>query len=338
MKSFRCCVLGLLLFTGGMRARGETCTTQSQMKPADRDALAAAAKGLAAKVQAGDAAGVKSGAVGELAKDFSAVEYVVGNSAPKLKGGALSVEQVYLLDATQLKRNADGSAEDSQFFCSLNKSPQEVNFLIPSLPPGLYGFAIVDVSDAAPWRLSFLLRKEQAGWLMAGFYPKATTAAGHDGLWYWTEARKMATAKQPWDAWLYYQQAKLLLRPVNFVQSSHLDKLDAEQKSAAPPQLTEGVSAEAPLVVKGADSVEYRFIGLGVDDSLAKDKVDVAAHLQVPSLLTDPGAARKRNDAAAAALLRAFPEMRPMFHGVWIYAEADGQAPFATEQTMSEIH
>ena len=148
----------------------------------------------------------------------------------------------------------------------------------------------------------------------------------------------MAAAKQAWNAWLYFQQANQLLRPVNFVQSTHLEKLETEQRAAAPPQLSEGVTAEAPLVVKGADGAEYRFTGLGVDDSLAKDKVDVAVHLKVDALLTDAAAARKRNDDAAMALVKAFPEMRPAFHGVWVYAEAPGSAPFATEQTMGEIH
>ena len=97
--------------------------------------------------------------------------------------------------------------------------------------------------------------------------------------------------KEQWNAWLYYQQAEDLLNPANFIQSTHLEKLKAETSAAAPPALSEGVSAEAPLVVKGADGVEYHFTGLGVDDSLAKDKIDVMAHLKVDQI-GDPVAAR----------------------------------------------
>lgn len=147
----------------------------------------------------------------------------------------------------------------------------------------------------------------------------------------------MTAQKERWNAWLYYQQAENLLVPVNFIQSTHLEKLKTEASAAAPPALSEGVSAEAPLVVKGTDGVEYHFTALGVDDSLAKDKIDVMAHLKVDQI-GDPAAARKRNTDAMIALLAAYPEMRKPFHGVWVVTEVPGQNPFATEQAMSEIH
>jgi hypothetical protein len=89
--------------------------------------------------------------------------------------------------------------------------------------------------------------------------------------------------------------------------------------------------------VKGADGAEYHFTALGVDDSLAKDKIDITARLKVDQI-SDPVAARKRNSDAMSALLAAYPEMRKPFHGVWIVAEVPGQnPPFATEMAMSEI-
>jgi len=333
-------VIGLLaagVLMAGM-ASAETCTTQSQMTATDRDALVTAARGLAEKVQANDVSGLQAATAAEYAKDFSGIGPVVGNTSAKVKGGTPIVEQVYLLDGTQLKRGTDGSLPDANFFCSLNKTVAEADFTISGLAPGRYGFAIVDVSDTgSPWRLSFLLHQEQGQWTMAGFYPKPLSAAGRDGLWYWTQARTMKTQKEHWNAWLYYKAAESLLTPVNFLQSTHLEKLKAEATAAAPPALSEGVSAEAPLVVKGPDGVEYHFTALGVDDSLAKDKIDIMAHLKVDQI-GDPAAARKRNLDAMAALLTAYPEMRKPFHGVWIVADVPGQNPFATEQAMSEIH
>jgi hypothetical protein len=332
----------MVLLTAGMLAgaiaSAEVCTTQSQMSATDRDALVAAAHSLAAKVQANDVSGLQAATAAEYAKDFSGIGAVVGSTAAKVKDGTLTVEQVYLLDGTELKRAPDGSSPEAQFFCSLNKSVSEADFLISGLAPGRYGFVMVDVTDASsPWRLSFLLRQEQSRWTMAGFYPKPLSAAGHDGLWYWKQARTMTAQKERWNAWLYYQLAENLLMPVNFIQSTHLEKLKTEASSAAPPALSEGVSAEAPLVVKGPDGVEYHFTGLGVDDSLAKDKVDVIAHLKVDQI-GDPAAARKRNTDAMVALLSAYPEMRKSFHGVWMVTEVAGQNPFATEQAMSDIH
>ncbi len=336
MKILKVSLLATMLLLQAA-AGAEVCTTQSQMTATERDGLASAAKSLADKVQAGDVAGLRAMTVAELEKDFNGVQSVVGQTAPKLTGGLLTVTQVYLLDGSELKRGADGSAPDAQFFCSLNKTAAEVDFLIPALPPGRYGFAIVESTGATPWRLSFLMRQEQGKWMMAGLYPKPILAAGHDGLWFWTQARQMVKAKEQWNAWLYYQQAELLLRPVNFVQSSHLEKLHAEQSAAAPLALSEGVTADAPLVVKGANGAEYHFVGLGVDDSLAKDKVDVIAHLKVDQI-GDPVVARKRNADAMSALVAAYPEMRKAFHGVWIFAEMPGQNPYPSEQAMSEIH
>ncbi len=337
MMRIKTLVLATGMLMTGM-ASAETCTTQSQMTAADRDALAAVAHGLADKVQANDVSGLQAATAAEYAKDFSGIGPVVGNTSAKVKGGTPIVEQVYLLDGTQLKRGADGSLPDASFFCSLNKTVAEADFTIPGLAPGRYGFAIVDVSDTgSPWRLSFLLRQDRGQWTMAGFYPKPLSAAGHDGLWYWTQARTMTAQKERWNAWLYYQAAESLLTPANFIQSTHLEKLKAEATAAAPPALSEGVSADAPLVVKGADGVEYHFTALGVDDSLAKDKIDIAAHLKADPI-GDPAAARKRNLDATAALLAAYPEMRKPFHGVWIVADVPGQNPFATEQAMSEIH
>jgi len=321
----------------------ETCTTQSALDQPDRDGLANSARTYATLVQSNDTAALKSTSIAEVAKDFNGLQYLASATAPRLAGGVIVVEQVYLLDATALKRNPDGTAPDAQFFCSLNRTTMEAQFTIPALPPGMYGFAMVTVAPApgaskpAPWRLSFLMRQEQGKWLLAGFYPKPLTAAGHDGLWYWTQARQFAAEKQPWNAWLYYQAAQNLLQPAAFVLSSHLEKLQAEIAVAAPPALSEGVSVDAPLVVKAAGGAEYRITGLGVDDSLAQSSLDISVHLRVDARASDPAADRKRNDDAAAALLAAYPELRKPFHGVWVFAESLGQNPFASEQPMSEI-
>ncbi len=338
MRGSRTVVAGLAVAMG-MAAPGvaETCTTQSAMTAAQRDALVEAAKGLATKIQVDDVAGVKALTASDLAGDFSAVQQVVGDTSAKVREGSLEVEQVYLLDATGLKKNSDGSAPDAQFYCTLNGTMAEVDFLIPGLPPGMYGFAIVDSKSAtSPWRLSFLLRQEGGRWMMAGFYPKPRLAAGHDGLWYWTQARQMAARSEPWNAWLYYLEAEELLQPAGFVQSTHLEKLRAERTAVVPPVLSGGISKEVPLVVKGADGTEYRFTGLGVDDSLGKDKIDVTAHLKVDQM-GDADAVRTRNAGAASALVGAYPQLRKAFHGVWIFDETPGQAPFAAEQPMNEV-
>jgi hypothetical protein len=319
-------------------ARAESCTTQSAMTETDRNALAAAVRGLAEKVQNNDAAGLQAITIPQYANNFSAIQNAVASASASVKGAALVVEQIYLLDATDLKAGPDGKPGNAQFLCTLNHSIAEADFSIPALPAGKYAFGIVEARGIpAPYRLSFLMQQEQGAWHMAGFYPRAMTAAGHDGLWYWTEARKMAKNKEPWSSWLYYQQAEALLNPTAMIQSTHLDKLRNEQTAVTPPALSNGIGESTPLVVRGADGTEYHFVGLGVDYSLAKEKIDVIARLKVDQL-GDAATAKKRNTDAMSALVGAYPELRKNFHGVWMVAQAPGQNPYAIELAMNEIH
>ena len=339
MKGFGWFVAAGLLTAGlAVSARAaEVCTTQSQMKPGERESLAAAATALAQAIQANDQGALKSKTIAEYQKDFTGVASVVNATAPMVRGAQLQVEQVYLLDASTLAKGENGINPDASFFCTLNQSQATAEFTIPQLPPGHYAFAMVRMEAAAPWRLSFLMRQDNGQWDLAGLYPKALTAAGHDGVWYWKQARAFAAQKEQWNSWLYMQQAQALLLPANFVSSTHLDKLQSELTADAPPAVASGLSPEAPLVVKGSDGAEYRFTAVSVDDSLGKDKVDVSAHLKVDAV-ADSSIARKRNVDAMAALVAAHPEFKQAFHGVWIFAEAPGASPYATELGMNEIH
>ena len=338
----RIAVLGLSVVFSGTAARAlasaETCTTQSQMKDSDRSALTSAARVIAAKVQTSDAAGLRSSSAPEFGSNFGALQTLVAETAPRLKGGTLNVDQVYLLDASQLKPETGGT--EAQFFCSLNRSANDVEFIIPGLSPGHYGFAVVQVTGTPPWSIPMLLRRDRGEWLLAGIYPHSTQAAGHDGLWFWREARRLASEKQRWNAWLYYGEAEALLKPADFIQSTHLEKLREEQRAAAPPAVSAGIGPDVPLVIRGGDGSEYRFTGMSTDDTLGKDQVDLFAHLRVDQV-GDVATARKRNEDAMRALLAAYPELRGGFHGIWIVAEgtagASGQPPFATEEAMSEL-
>lgn len=319
-------------------ASAEVCTTQSQMKDADRDSLVAAARALTSQVVKNDVAGLRANTAANLANEFGAVTFLVANTAPRLTGGTPVVEQVYLLDATQIKPAPNGSENEAQFFCSLNRSVAEADFIIPALHPGMYGFAVMRVDHGtAPWQISYLLERDGTTWKMAGIYPVAATAAGHDGLWYWKDARQRAAEKQKWNAWLEFGEAEALLRPAAFVDSTHLEKLHAEQSSAAPAAVSEGVSADVPLVIKAPDGTEFHVISMRLDDAVGGDRPDVAVHLRVEPL-ADVAAAQKRNENAMRAVLAAYPELRQAFHGVAVVAEAPGATPFASEARMTDIH
>ncbi len=312
-------------------AHGESCTTQSQMQAGDRDALAAAARSMVATMQAGNTAGLQGVAVAELQSNFSNVKQAALELQPHLQGDTLQVESVYLLDATGLAAGAD-----AQFFCTLNRSQAEADFSIRGLTAGVYGFAVVQAQGASPWRVSLLLRREGTRWLLAGFFPGATEAAGHDGLWYWKEARQLATARQPWSAWLLYGQARALLLPAPFVQSTHLERLDDERKAKAPPALSAGISATTPLVVKGPDGTEYRFTDLGTETILSRNKLDVTVGVQGEP--GDAAALRAQSDGAARALLTAYPELRQTFGGVLVaLATGANTQPLVTEHAVADV-
>jgi hypothetical protein len=341
MKRLSLLLASALLAIPILARAAETCSTQSQMQPAERDALAQSAANLAARIQANDSPAVRALTIAEFRTDFSAMANEVASTASHLAGDQPQVEQIYILDATTLAKTSSGANPDAQFFCTLNKSANEAEFAIPQLPPGKYAFAMVRMEGSNPWRLSLLLRQEAGQWLLAGLYPKHLTANGHDGLWYWKEARTLSNGKEPWNAWLYFQEAQSLLMPANFVSSTHLDKLQTELTSALPPAISGGIGPDTPLVVKAADGTEFRFTALSVQDAPVSNAagstpLDVLAHIKVDSI-GDGASARQRNAAAASALVAAHPELRKSFHGVWVFADAAGQNSYSTELAMSDI-
>ena len=219
----------------------------------------------------------------------------------------------------------------------------EADFSIPQLPPGRYGFAMVRIAGASSYRLSFLLRQTgTAGvagqaWQMAGLYPKPLDAAGHDGLWYWTQSRQFTASKQPLGR-MALPPGGPATPPARRLRLQHpLGKAQLRALRRHSPGGKVSRPRFAPLVVKSPDGQEFRFTSVSVDDSLGKEKIDVAAHLKVDTL-GDAASARQRNVAAMNALIAAHPELRSSFHGIWIFADAPGQSPYATELAMNEIH
>jgi hypothetical protein len=299
-----------------------------------RQALADTALGAASAIKAGDATRLQSMSAPDIASNFDATSFIVRSTSSAIAGDTLRVTQLYRLDASTRKA---GDTNEADFGCALSGSTDEVDFAIPGLPPGIYGFAMVEAEGPRPWLLSFLFQQEGSAWKMAGFYPHARSAAGHDGLWYWTTARADAKAGKKWLAWVLYGEADQLLRPAGFVTSTHLDKLRNERRISAPGELSEGISADNPLVIKGKDGSEFHLTTLG---SLVTDDgkgLDLVLRYRADSI-ADPAAARAKNTAAAVALLAAHPELKEGVTGVSVFAEVAGQQAFATEQSLADIH
>lgn len=319
--------------------RAQSCTTQAKMTPDVRNGLSNAALRLAQSIQGGDVSKVQADTIGEFASGpaFAPTAALVQATASRVANEALQVTQLYKLDASSRSR---GDSSDANFSCPLTGTTSETDFAIPGLPPGTYGFAMVEAAGERPWLLSFLLRQDEAGWKLAGFYPRASAAAGHDGLWYWKSARDYAKADELWLAWIFYGEADELMRPANFATSTNLDRLRSEERAAAPPELSNGFGAANPLAVKANSSngvaAEYRFTSIAAQESVDGRQLNLVLHLRVDDL-ADPTAVTARSKAAAQVMLDAHIELRQAFHNVWVFADVAGHPPLLTEQTISSI-
>ena len=80
-----------------------SCKAQAEIPAADRDALVAVAKTLAADVQSGNSAAVKANTVPSVAANFDSIARSVDAMAPLIKGATITVNNVYSLDASDLK-------------------------------------------------------------------------------------------------------------------------------------------------------------------------------------------------------------------------------------------
>jgi hypothetical protein len=298
------------------------------MTEAERTALVQAARQIAVDVQGGRSADLKAATVPEVAANFTSIEQSAAALAPLITGATITVDAIYGLDASDAKP----SDEQQQFFCDAGDNSSHVTFGIQHLPPGQFAFALVHATGVAkPQQIALLLQSQKAGgpWLLAGFFPKPLSVAGHDGLWYWRQARIYAAKKQMWNAWLYYSTAISLLQPAGFFSSTNLEKLVEEQQAIRPADLP----GTTPLTVN-ADGTGYKITSLRTDDALGG--LDVVAHYSSTS--SDPVAGRAHTIAVMRGLLALHPELREGFHGLWVFADAGpgGQA-FALEQPIGEI-
>jgi hypothetical protein len=329
-------MLLLLAAAGSASVAGaQSCTTLTASAP-QRAVVIAAALSIAQAVQTADLSRVGALSAPAIAQNFAPTAAVVGRISSHFAGATLRATFAYLLDASAATAHP-GSTID--FICTTASSTAEVDFSIPGLQAGRYAFVIVEADSAGPedaWELPLLLSEQAGAWKLAGLYPHAKTAAGHDGLWYWREARTRLAAKQPWAAWLDFDLARQLLSPAPFVDSSNLDKLQAEAAAGAPPELAEAPNDARPLGLKLSSGAEVNVTHLGAQRSDDGRRVEIvlhytpsAANSSSESAVSDVPAVqtRERNLAVVKALLTAHPELRQGFASVLVVASIGGSEP-----------
>ncbi|MFP5226987.1 MAG: hypothetical protein ACLGXA_05115 [Acidobacteriota bacterium] len=311
-------------------AFGVSCMTQSQMAAGQRTSLAQTAQMLAGNVEAGNAAAVRNQTIASVAAQFEGIANSIQQISTAIQHATLTVDTLYILDATDLK-----TPQETQFFCGVAGSSLTVEVTIPNLPPGKYALAIVHATGVQqPQQISMILQNDPAGsqdWKLAGFFTRPMTLGGHDGLWYWREARDYAAKKQMGPAWFYYQTARNLLMPVDFISSPNLQKLNKESEQSRPDVLP----GEVPMRLN-AGGQTFTITNLHVGEFA--DNLDlIVTYSATPGL--DPVAARAQVTTVMRGLLQQYPGLQNAFHGMWVHAEVPGSntIPFALELPMNQI-
>jgi hypothetical protein len=301
-----------------------SCTTQSQMAQVQRDSLANAARTMLTQIQSGDVQGLRANTIPAVAADFSGIT----DLKPLVQQATITVDTLYVLDASA---DAPGTSR-TEFFCG---SPVVVlNFA--DLPPGVYALAVLHATGVPkPQQVSLILSKTSDNrWMLAGFFDKPMTEAGHDGLWYWGSARKFAETKADWAAWFYYRQAAFLLNPLDLISSPNLQKLQHESEAVHP----SGLPIATPMMLNTSGTV---FNVTSIDTTTEFGALDLEVRY-IPDAaqaaqLRDPISARNQVADIMLALLGQHPELRDAFHGIWVRADQGTASLFALELPMNAI-
>jgi hypothetical protein len=303
------------------------CVTQAELLAPDRDALTAAGGRLAISVAQQDYDNLKAALLPAEAGEWDGMRSAVELAAPLLKGGQIQLRSIYLLDAS-----SQLAAMDTQFFCSNATGSLTVSIMLRSLPPGRYAVVLADAAGAPlGGQIGIILAWDATGsaaWKLAGLSVRQGIFDGHDGVWYWTHARELATQEQPWSAWYSYEAARWLLVPVDFLSSPNLEKLDHEQS------LIKGGPQDAfPMSLHDGDR-EWKIDSVRLDTSLHQADLGVTYE---STGVTDPAAVRTEAISVLSTFLKSQPGLRGSFHGLWAYAMKDGKRTPVMELSMGQI-
>lgn len=318
--------ISALLVSLPLAAGAATCTSQGELQPQDRSALGAAGEKLSQAIVQQNFSGLQASLFSAVAGDWDGIRSAIESAAPVVKGGQVQLQDVYLLDASTATAPAD-----TQFFCSNASGSLTVTINLRSLPPGKYAVILANASGAPlGGEIGLILvwdpTSQPAEWKMGGVSIRQGIVEGHDGVWYWSRGRSLAEGGSAWAAWFSYEMARHLLLPFDFISSPNMDKLLHEQSQ-----------------IKGAPEFPYslpdgartwKIDGIAADTTLHDPDLGVT----YDSLgITDPGAEHTEATAVLSALLKAHPDLRTNFHGMWALASRDGKVTPVMELPMAKI-
>jgi hypothetical protein len=320
--------MAFVLLASTSQSHATSCTTQAELSAQDRNALTAIGGRLAMAVLGQDYGVLQAALLPAEAGDWDGIRDVVELGAPLVKGGQAQLWSIYLLDASTLTAPAD-----TQFFCSNASGALTVTLTMRSLPPGRYAVVLANAAGAPfAGQIGLVLAWDPAvapgAWKLAGLTVRQGSFDGHDSVWYWTRARELAKADQPWSAWFSYEAARYLSVPVDFLSSPNMEKLGQEQT-----QIKGSPQDAFPYTLQDGDRT-WKIDGVRLDASL--HQADLAVTYDSTGV-TDPAAVRTEATAVLSALLKAQPGLRQNFHGLWAVAVKDGKQNPVLELPMAQI-
>ena len=319
--------ISALLLAAPMAGMAATCTTQSELKPEDRNALIATGQRLTAAILQQDYSTLQAQLLPAVASNWEGIRGEAERGAPLVKGGQPQLQAIYLLDASSQTAPAD-----TQFFCSNTSGSLTVTISMHALPPGKYAVLLATAAGSPlAGQVGIIVVWDPTGatpgWKIGGLSVRQGAIDGHDGVWYWSRARALAGTGAPWSAFYSYDFARYLLLPVDFISSPNMEKLAREQSQL------KGDPGVFPITV-GDGPRTWKIEGIHVDTSLRQADLGVTYE----SLgISDPGAIRTEAVSVMSALLKSHPELRENFHGLWAYALKDGKSTPVIELPMAQI-
>jgi len=307
LKLCRYCFLTIPLLIQPVLA--ETCFTSDDMDAATRSAIQATATKFFDMVARGDSASLKQNSIPGVASDFGWIEGTIKDNQSNLAGAHATPRAPFLL-------KAEGTAPvpKAEFLCGVfgagGQTQNSAEFIIPNLPPGTYGIAILDVSgQKLPVTLAFVLQ-QGTDWKMGGFFLRDTQAGGHDSAWFLDRARAFKAKGQTHNAWLYFIEGRELAMPVPFMYTQATDKLYDEAQSVKPTDFPmNGGTAD----LTSPDGKTYKLT------ALFPTTVGQELHLIVKfqtATVANTGDTFQECMAVMKALVLKFPELRDAFDGI----------------------
>jgi hypothetical protein len=308
----------------------QTCLTPEDMDAPTKTALVNTGQRFYDLVAKGDAATLRQNAIPSLAGDFSGIEGAIKDNQPNFSGTKATPRPPFLL-------KAEGTAplQRAEFLCGVfgpnGQTATSSEFVIPNLPPGNYGIAILDVATPkGAYTVSFVLQQAGTDWKLGGFYAKAISISGHDGNWFADRARQYKAKGQLHNAWFYFAEARELLVPVPFMYTQKTDKLYDEMQAAKPPDLPAD-GATTDLAAAGKTYKLTAMFPLTVGNEL-----DVVVKYQSPDV-SNTTQTFAENMSVIKALLVKYPELRDDFDGVVARAVEPSGRDYGSLLPMKDI-